>query len=256
MSLAIRVLFAAVLVAFGIIGFVHADFTAPWTPVGDVPGRTALVYVCETILVVTGVGLLLRPRVAAGVLLASLVIWVVLFRVREIVTAPGEFGSWDGTAETLAIVAAALALYGPGIRIAQTIYGITMIPFGLAHFIYPDETVALIPDYLPAHRVLAYATGVAFLAAGVAIVSGVWARLAASLSALQIGLFTVLVWIPRLGTLDDFQWNELAVSIALTAAGCVVAEALSPRQQEARRREALSGRSESSPVTPRRGPAA
>lgn len=236
-----QVVFATVLVAFGVIGLVQGDFTAPWVPVAeDLPGRALLVYVCAAILVATGAGLLLRrgASAAAGVLLASLLLWTLVFRVREIVKAPGEFGSWDGCAELLVSVAAAWALYAQlaarprfatgatGVRIARTLYGLAMIPFGLAHYIYPNETITLIPDYVPAHWAVAYLTGTAFLAAGVAIVTGVWARLAAALSVVQIGLFTILVWIPRLieGSLSEFQRTEFAVSIALTAAGWVVAD--------------------------------
>jgi uncharacterized membrane protein YphA (DoxX/SURF4 family) len=88
-----------------------------------------------------------------------------------------------------------------------------------------DRTIAFVPHYMPAPSFWAYLTGAAFIVAGAAIVTGVLARLAATLGAIQIGLFTVLAWLPILTANPEAAlWNEFGMSVALTIAAGVVAE--------------------------------
>src|SRR5207247_7512867 len=100
------------------------------------------------------------------------------------------------------------------------------ISFGLAHFTYLRQTAVLVPAWLPWHVAWAYLTGATFIAAGVAVIIGVCARLAAALSTLQMGLFLLLVWIPKVteGSLTPFQWGEIVVTWALTSAAWVMTD--------------------------------
>lgn len=85
-------------------------------------------------------------------------------------------------------------------------------------------SAALVPRWLSCHVAWAYLTGVTFIAASVAVLVGVFAQLAAALSASQMGLFALLVWTPLIvrGPISAFQWCEVATNAALTAAAWVV----------------------------------
>jgi uncharacterized membrane protein len=221
--------FAATLIALGILGLVKGEFTVVWQPVPKgLPAREALAYLCAAISLACGAGLLVRRAavLAARVLFGWLVVWLVVFRL------PGLFRGvtvdvYWALCKTAIMVAAAWVLTGDkGLRIARALYGLALIPFGIAHFSYVENTAPLVPAWLPAHVAWAYFTGAAFIAAGAAIAIGVLARLAAALSALQMGLFLLLVWIPRVaaGSMNAFQWSETVVTWALAVAGWVVAD--------------------------------
>jgi uncharacterized membrane protein YphA (DoxX/SURF4 family) len=232
---------AAMMIALGVLCLIERDLAPVW---GFPDGSPALLpYTCAIVSLATGIGLLV-PRVAAlaaRVLLVYLVLWLLLVRGHDLVVAPGSFGAWDGFAELAVIIAAVWVVYvslatewdrehvrfasgEAGVRIAHVLYGLPQVAFGMAHFLYIDRTIAFVPRYMPAPTFWAYFTGVAFIAAGAAIVTGVLARLAATLVAIQIGLFTILAWIPILTSGPDVSlWNEFGMSVALTIAAGVVA---------------------------------
>jgi uncharacterized membrane protein len=225
--------FATVFVALGILGLIEGDFAPVWQPVPKgFPARDLLVYLCAFVSLACGIGLLFQrtAALASQALLAYLLIWLVVFRLPDVFRAPTSQDPWSGLGETAVYVAAAGVLYAwdkgdKGLRIATAIYGLAMIPFGTAHFAYINETASLVPAWLPFHLALAYFTGFAYLVAGVAILIGVFARWAAVLSTLQMGLFTLLVWVPIvMAGPNAFQWSEFVISVALTAAAWVVAD--------------------------------
>ena len=239
-------LFATSMIWLGAMCLSRGDFVQVWQPVPKwVPAREVLAYLCALISLASGIGLLWQrtAAVAARVVFASLMVWLLALRLPNlffqtpVVLVAWTFGS------TAVMVAAAWVLYvwfagdrdrqrlglfadDTGVRIARALYGLSLVPFGLAHFMYLDATTVLIPHWLPWHVAWAYFTGAAFIAAGLAVTVGVFARLAAALSTLQLGLFGLIVWVPRVlaGAVNDFQWGEFVVTCALTAGAWVVAD--------------------------------
>ena len=250
-----QAVFAATMIGIGFAGFVAHDFAPIWQPVPKtLPAREALVHATALLSLATGIGLLV-PRVAArsaGVLLVALALWLLAFKLHFVVRAPLSAVSYETCSETIVLVAAAWTLFVSvvpqparpwpafaagerGVRLARVPYGLAMVAFGIAHFAYLAPTAALVPSWLPAPTAWASLTGATYIGAGIAILGGIGARLAATLSALQMGGFTLLVWLPTLfaGPSTD-QWNEFVVSWALTAAGWVVADAYRGRAWFAR----------------------
>jgi uncharacterized membrane protein len=237
--------FAAIMVALGILSLIKVNFAVIWEPIpAGVPAREVLIYLCAFISLATGIGLLWKriASSAARVLFAYLLLWFLLLRVPAIFIA-SNVQSWWPAAETAVMLAAAWVLYvwfaddgdkrrlgfatgEKGLRIARVLYGLALIPFGVAHFVYLQHTAELVPGWLPWHVFWAYFTGCAYIVAGVAILIGVYARLAAALSALQTGMFLLLVWVPivAVGSNVAFKWSETATSAALTAGAWVVAD--------------------------------
>ena len=248
--------FAAMMTALGILGLVKGDFTAIWLPVPKgVPVREVLAYVCAVISLASGIGLLWQraPRSWRACCSPTSCFGCCYSECPSLFLHPRRKIPGQVVVKRRVIVAGARVLYAwfaadwdgqrfdfatgdKGLRMARTLYGLVLIPFGIAHFVYINETAALVPRWLPSHLACAYLTGCAYIAAALSIVTGVFARLAAALSALRIGMFTLLVWIPIVvaGTKNAFQWSETTISLALTAGAWVVADSYRPRPSKVR----------------------
>jgi uncharacterized membrane protein YphA (DoxX/SURF4 family) len=234
--------------ALGALCLVWGNFDSGQPVPNYIPDRTALAYIAGAFMLVAGAAVEWRRTAAWGA--AALAVYyafvvVLLMNGRIVLAHYVEFGAWSGTAEQLAIAAAGLIVYAANAdidsaqaarltRIGRIAFGICAILFGGAHFFYMNLTVPLIPKWLPPGQVFwAYATGVAHIAAGVAILTGVQARLAAVLLTIMYASFTPLVHVPMLlaDPANHFEWTENALNIALTGVAWVVADSLAWRRR-------------------------
>ena len=83
-----------------------------------------------------------------------------------------------------------LLLFGP------LFYAAPVAAFGVEHFTVTKGIASIIPAWIPWHTFWVYFVGTCFIAAGVSLVTGIQARLSASLLALTFFLFVALMHAP------------------------------------------------------------
>ena len=227
--------------ALGAICIAFGDFH-PGQPVPkDFPERTTLAYGVAFFMLFAGIAVEWRrtAAVATAALAAYFgLIVVVLMNGAVLAKHYGEFGPYESIAIELAIALGGVIAWANCapidavraarvVRAARRVFGVCALVFGTAHFVYMNLTAPLVPKWLPPNQEFwGYLTGVAHIAAGIALISGVQARLAAALLTLMFALFTPLVHLPMLFETPSSHWiwNENAVNIALIGAAWVVAD--------------------------------
>lgn len=208
-------LFCIGMIGLGLLSVISRDFAYSWQPVPDFhPGRDVLAVGCGLFMIALGVGLLLRAtaRISVRVLFPFLLAWLCL-KLPAVMVAPGIEGVWIGFGELGMLLAGGWVLFarlsglersGPfrsltgarGVRLAQILFGVAVLPVGLGHIFYPAITASLVPSWLPFRTGLAYVTGVAQIVCGVAIMASFLPRLAALIETGMLALFAFLVWGP------------------------------------------------------------
>jgi len=99
-----------------------------------------------------------------------------------------------------------LILFGP------LFYGAPIAAFGTEHFTVTEAIASIMPAWIPWHHFWAYLVGACFIAAALSLVTGIQARLSASLLALTFFLFVMLMHAPNWA---HNPRNRFALAVAL-----------------------------------------
>jgi uncharacterized membrane protein len=243
-----HVLFAGGLAGLGVLSLLSGDFALNWQPVPPwIPWRQHLAHASGLILFASGSGAFLRRWAppSALILTVNVVTWLLLLQLPRVVMNPTSESMWLGFSETLVLVAGGWIVFASlaasercpywkvvasdrSVRIARFFFATALPLIGLSHFVYVQATAALVPEWLPDRMGLAYLTGGAHIAAGVALLLAILPRLAATLEAFMISSFTLLVWVPRVAAApwSRVPWTALLASSALTGASWAVAHSI------------------------------
>jgi len=235
------------MIGLGVLGLTYGDFAMQWQPVPAwVPWRAGLAYASAILMLAGGIGLLSRSTatISARVLFPYLVIWLLL-HVPKVATAPLFEASWLGLGEIAVLFAGGWVLFAElsgspdgsklkfaggdsGIRSAQILFAVALLPMGLSHIVYVGPTAGMVPAWLPFRTGWAYLTGGGHTAAGIGVLFSIYPRLAATMEAGMLSAFTLLVWIPAIvaAPTTRLPWTAFVISWAITAGAWVVAASI------------------------------
>jgi hypothetical protein len=240
-----RIFFGASAVLFGVIALMWRDVDT-WQslhpilrlPLGSVIGA------CLMAAQIAGGIAMQHPRTArwASIILSAVYSLFSLVCVPGIIAASNLFERYGGSFfQQLSLLCGAIALYAATEtnaakavrfgRLARLGLGVSAISFTLSQILYLRYTADLVPKWIPPNQMFwAIATTIAFALAALAILINRHARLATGLMTLMLGLFGLLVWIPRLIAHPEahFNWSEFALTALITGAAWMVADLPSP----------------------------
>ena len=228
-----RVLFASAIVGLGLQALLTGDVVPGLEPLSSTaPGLAVWANASGVVLVGAG-AVILVDRVARFGALATaalLFLWVVILHLPLLLADPTNGSEWTTALEALAMGGAAWALAGmlspqiPGVRPGRFCYGFSLPGFGILHFVYAAYVSAAIPAWIPGHAFWAYTTGVALIAAGLSILTGVLARPGATLLAIMFGSWVLILHAPRVvaKVRDTNEWASLLIALAMSGGALIV----------------------------------
>jgi len=213
-----------------------------------------------------------RVSTLAGTLLGSMfLIFVLVMDLPAAVANPRDRFAIALALRELSFSAGAFALASTQVKegwgllrrmttIARYVVGVTMIFYGVEHFLHPQNVPVvplelLVPAWIPLHSLWAYPVGAALLAAGLCMVTNWNARLAAAWMGTVAFAVVLLIYLPMLvakpadiGT----SMNYFADTLMMAGTFLLVARALSKpaaaRGREDQQESATRSRREDLPI--------
>jgi uncharacterized membrane protein YphA (DoxX/SURF4 family) len=225
-------------IGVALVSFAYHDFTPLWDPKpGPLPLKDLFKLVCDIALILGGVAINLRGRLAE---IGAIILAVVYLATAIMLGTPPIAKdwktevNWENLAESLGLAMGAVlawCLLGGASRaraaiVARLVFGACAVIYGLSDVTYATFTASLVPAWLPPSQMFwTWVACVAHIAAGLAFLSGVQARLAATLLTAMYALFQLLVHVPQViaHPHDPGHWQEFASNIVfLGAAWCLM----------------------------------
>jgi uncharacterized membrane protein len=244
-----RLAYAASIIVFGVQYLIYARGMAgpvvgpPW-----ITGRTMWAYLVGLGCIAAGVSIAanLKGRDTSILLTIALALIALLVYLPRLMANIHNPGPWTSGFEVLALCGGALVISGTlsartpwpreqggsgAIAMGKYLFAMTLIVFGVQHFLYARFVATLITPWIPGHLFWAYFVGVAFIATTLALVTGKQAFLAANLLGIMFLLWFIVLHMPRVFA-SPRNGNELTsafIALAMCGSSFVIAGSLTGR---------------------------
>ncbi len=243
-----RILFAIPMVVFGIQYIALGKYQGGLPPVPPwAPGGAVGAYLVGVVLLAAGVSIISGKyaRHSALVVAVLFLLCVLVLHLPHFSDVLHNGNDRTRALEPLALSGAAFALAAiqpmGGLSTAgssvntklilfgRLLFGISMIVFGVQHFMYASFLATLVMAWIPAHLFWIYLTGTAMVAAGLAITTAIQARLAGILLGVMFLLWVMLLHTPRVlaAIHNPDELTSLFVALAFSGSSFIFAAALS-----------------------------
>jgi uncharacterized membrane protein len=118
--------------------------------------------------------------------------------------------------------------------IGRILVTLSLVVFGVQHFIYGGFVATLVPAFMPGRLFWAYFVGVAFFAAAAGILYHLLARAAATMLGVMFFLFVLLLHIPRIigNSTNGNEWTSGFVALAMCGGAWILASAAPLEERE------------------------
>jgi uncharacterized membrane protein YphA (DoxX/SURF4 family) len=219
-----RLFYAMAMVGVGFQQFFYSDFPPMILPPlhASIPGLAIWAWVSGAALMAAGAAIIFEKKartsslVLGGILLSLFCFYYIPY---ELFVDPYYIylGQWGDAEKELALSGGAFVIAGSFreekaivqkkllfikvlekfIPLGGIFFSITMISFGIDHFLYTKHVAPLVPSWIPNAFFWTYFAAVALIGAGLSIILKIWVKPIASLLGLMIFLWFILLHIPR-----------------------------------------------------------
>ena len=182
----------------------------------------------------------IRGALASKLLGAAFLLDFLIFHVAQLYSNLASGNLRTRAFETLTLAGAAFGLgaifsrkssapAGPvdaTVNFGRLLVTVSLVIFGVQHFMYHTFIASLIPAWMPARIFLAYFTGAAFLAAALSFATGRLARVAGLLLALMLFIWVIILHAPLVAHSPHSAnlWSSMFVAFTMCAVGLIIAE--------------------------------
>jgi uncharacterized membrane protein len=238
--------------AAGVLDLLWGEFESAHQPIeafGDhIPGVAIMAYVAAVWLIAGGAAIIAKKSQRFGAAaLGGIYLIITVFWFPRLYTAPHFLGVHPhvyigvlaGVCEELILVAGAGIVYAgwspASIDVGRWVFGLGSTLFGLSHLTNIDTTAPLVPPWMPlGQNFWVVLTGIAFVLAGVAILTRVLDVLASWMLGLMLVIFDVLALAPMIVATphDHVAWGGNAYNLTAVGAIWIFAGAIARRRAQ------------------------